>query len=143
MGLCNYKHLIMRIQNRYYVLLAAGIFCLLVALLQLKQSLDFIHNGVLTTGVVTSFADDGESLSPVFSVTVNDTHITYEHPVATSPPSWHIGEEASFIYDPMEPGQVKMRGYFWLFNQVIIWMTISILLSVPAIGYIVLNKLIL
>ncbi|RBL89889.1 DUF3592 domain-containing protein [Chitinophaga flava] len=126
----------------YKLSLLTGLILLAVSLYKLKQSIDFIGRSERAMGIVISLEEDGDgAYSPVFVVKTKEDEIIYHHSVANSPATWHIGEEAIFLYDPGNPGSVTMMGYFWLFNWTIFSIAIAIPLIIFGLSYYLINPL--
>ncbi|HEY9259928.1 DUF3592 domain-containing protein [Chitinophaga sp.] len=126
----------------YKLYLLAGLILLAVSLYQLKQSVDFISGSKRVIGTVTSLEEIDGAYSPVFTVTTKENgEIIYHHASASSPAGWSVGEEAIFLYNPENPGSVRLMSYFWLFSWAIFFMGIAIPLIIMGGGYYFLNPL--
>ncbi|NLR59374.1 DUF3592 domain-containing protein [Chitinophaga polysaccharea] len=127
----------------YKLYLLAGIILLTVSLYKFKQSIDFIRRSERAVGTVISLEDIDGAYSPVFAVkTKENDQIIYHHAAASNPAAWDIGEEATFLYDPGNPGSATMMSYFWLFNWAILFLAIAIPLVIVGAGYFLLSPLI-
>jgi len=127
----------------YKLFLFTGLILLVVALYKLKQSINFISRSERAIGSVISFEDIDDAYSPVFAIKTKDNReIIYYHAAATNPPSWSIGEEAIFLYDPGNPHSARMMSYFWIFNWTILFLSVAIPLIIIGAGYYFLNPLI-
>lgn len=127
---------------RYKLALLTGLILLAVALFKLKGTIDFIGRSERANGLVVGFIDSDDAYSPVFTVSIKGSApVTYHHPAATSPASWRVGEEATFLYDPRNPDNVKMMSYFWLFDWSIVLTGLAIPFLVISIGYYLLKPL--
>ena len=105
--------------------LVPGICLLLVALYILKGSLDFIDKSERAVGKVTGWSeisgDGGIAYAPVFTILTRSGHeIYYTHTSASAPPSWEMGEEAEFLYDPADADSARILTYFGLFSWSIV-----------------------
>lgn len=121
----------------------AGILLLSISLFKWKQSIEFINVGERAIGTVISMEEDDGAFSPVFIIeTRQQEQVVYHHPVSTSPPSWEVGEEAIFLYDPVNPQEVKMMNYFGLFNWAIVFMGLAIPPIIIGGGYFLFRPLI-
>lgn len=126
----------------YKLYLLTGFIFLAVSLYKLKQSIDFIRKGERVIGTVTSLQENDGAYSPLFTIkTEKDGEIIYDHPSATSPSAWDIGEEAVFLYEPGNPRSATMVGYFWLFSWAIAFMVVAIPLIIVGAGYYLLRPL--
>lgn len=126
----------------YKLYLLTGIILLAVSLYILKQSLDFISRSERAIGAVTALQESDRAYSPVFTVkTKENGNITYHHAAASSPSDWAVGEEAVFLYDPANPGTVRMMSYFWLFSWTIVLIGLAIPLIIAGSGYLLLSSL--
>ncbi|RAJ77359.1 uncharacterized protein DUF3592 [Chitinophaga dinghuensis] len=127
---------------RYTIYLLTGLTLLAISIYNWKQAFAFIARSERAIGVVTSLHKDDDSYWPVFSIrTKEGDEIIYQHPYGSSPASWRVGEEATFLYDPQAPESPRMVGYFTLFNWAIVFMGLAIPLIVSAIGYFILAPL--
>jgi hypothetical protein len=125
----------------YKLSLVAGIILLVVSLYILKDSLAFINKSERATGVVTMLQSDGEAYTPVFAIkTKNNEEITYVHNAATSPPSWDIGEKATFLYNPGDPHSVRMFTYFGVFSWTIVLSALAAFLITMGSAYLLLKR---
>lgn len=116
--------------------LLTGILLMAASLYKLNQSLDFIRNSERATGTVTSLEMNDGAYSPVFTVRTKDgTALIYHHAASTKPASWQVGEEAVFLYDPAEPGSLRLMRYFWIFNWSIILMALAVPFIIGSVGY--------
>ncbi|QJB37984.1 DUF3592 domain-containing protein [Chitinophaga oryzae] len=121
---------------KYKICLLAGCLLLAASLYKLKESLDFIRNSERATGTVTSLEMHDDSYSPVFVVTTKDgRQLDYHHAASSKPASWEVGERAVFLYDPANPGAVRMMRYFWIFNWSIVFMALGMPLIILGGGY--------
>lgn len=121
---------------QYKISLLTGLILLTASLYKLNRSIDFIGRSEQATGIVISLEDDGDgAYSPVFVVKMKENEVIYNHPVANGPPTWDIGEEAIFLYDPGDPDSVTMKDYFLLFSWAIVFMAIAIPLIIVGLGY--------
>jgi hypothetical protein len=120
--------------------LIAGCILLAVSLYKLKDTLEFLEKSDRAPGVVTrleelSGGDTGTSYSPVFKIKTKDNQeFTYFHTSSTNPPSWDIGEQAMFVYDPRDPNSARMLTYFGVFSWTIVFMGFGVFLMTMAIG---------
>jgi hypothetical protein len=124
----------------YRCFLLTGIILLFSSLYHLKQSIDFVKRSEKTIGTVIEMVavsgDGGATYTPIFTLrTKNNQQITYRHSVSSAPPSWKIGQQATFLYDPANPHSARMVGYFWIFNWTIIFMVAALPLIIIGGGY--------
>ncbi|MCV9928664.1 DUF3592 domain-containing protein [Flavobacterium sp. LS1R49] len=124
----------------YKISLAIGILLSLVSLFILKESLTFIKKSERAEGTVIGFeeisGDGGSSYSPIFKIKTKDNQeITYTHTSSTSPPSWDIGEKATFLYKSNDPDSARILTYFGVFSWSIVLMGIAIPLIVIGSSY--------
>lgn len=129
----------------YRILLAIGILLLLVASVILKQSLAFVAGSEHATGTVirleASSGDSDDSYAPVFRIiTKENQEIIYTHDISTSPPSWDIGEQATFLYDPVQPAAVRLSTYFGVFSWSIVLMGAAVFLMTIGGSYFLLRR---
>lgn len=116
---------------RYHLAaLIPGICLLLVALYILKGSLDFIDKSERAVGKVTGWSessgDGGITYAPVFTIVTRSGHeIYYTHTVTSAPPSWEMGEEADFLYDPADADSARILTYFGLFSWSIVLLGVA------------------
>jgi len=125
----------------YKLLLLTGLILFSISIYHLKESIAFIDRGERALGTVTLLDEDDEgSYTPVFTIKTNEgMEVFYRHPASTNPPSWHVGDQATFIYDPINPRSAKLMGYFWLFNWAIVFMAMAVPLIIIGVGHLVLN----
>lgn len=129
----------------YRILLILGIALLLIASVILKQSLAFVARSERAIGTVTeleAFSDDeDDALSPVFKIITKDNQeIIYRHNFSTSPPSWDIGEQATFLYDPLHPAAVRLSTYFGVFGWSVVLMGLAVFLMTIGGSYFLLRR---
>jgi hypothetical protein len=129
----------------YRVLLTIGILLFLVASVILKQSLAFVAGSERATGTVIKLeafsGDGGDSYAPVFKiVTSKNQEIIYRHSISTSPASWDIGQQATFLYDPVHPSDVRLSTYFGVFNWSIVLMGAAVFLLTTGGSYFLLRR---
>ncbi|NMM99641.1 hypothetical protein G1C96_0219 [Bifidobacterium sp. DSM 109958] len=66
-----------------------------------------------TTGTVSELRerhdDDGTLWSPVFSYTVGGSEYELKSGIWSRPSKFHVGDEATVLYDPFEPSHAYMR----------------------------------
>jgi hypothetical protein len=125
----------------YRLSFIAGIILLIVSLFILRDSLAFIEKSERATGAVTMLQSDGEAYTPVFHIkTKSNEEITYVHTSATSPPSWEIGETATFLYDPGDPHSARMFTYFGVFSWTIVLSALATFFITIGSGYYLLRR---
>lgn len=114
---------------------------MVIAFVILNRSLGFVRQSERAVGVVTKMdtitgGDAGTTYAPVFMlIAQNGQQIIYSYPASSSPPSWHVGEKAMFLYDPKEPSSVRMYTYFGVFNWSIVLMGCAVFLTTFGGGY--------
>lgn len=117
----------------YRVYLITGIILLFISLAQVNDSLRFVRRSERIAGTVTAMdtldgSDAGITYAPVFTITtLRNQKIIYRHHAASSPPSWAIGEQTTFLYDPKDLS-VRMYDYFSLFSWGIVLMGAGVFL---------------
>ncbi|MBO9731463.1 MAG: hypothetical protein J7623_22675 [Chitinophaga sp.] len=120
----------------YKLYLLTGLILLAISLTLLKQSIDYIGRSERAIGTVVSMELSDGAYSPVFEIKVKKhPPVVYELPASSNPPSWHIGEQATFLYDTEKPDEVRMMSYFWIFSWTIVLMAIAIPLLIIGGGY--------
>ncbi len=55
--------------------------------------------------------------------------------MATHPPVWEIGDEAIVFYDPADPGQVRLPGYWNLFRLPVLLTVLALPCLITGGGY--------
>ena len=112
-----------------------------ISLVILNRSLRFVRQSERAIGVVTKMdtltgGDVGTTYAPVFMLTAkNGQQITYSYHSSSSPPSWHIGEKAIFLYDPKDLSSVRIYTYFGVFSWSIVLMGCAVFLTTFGGGY--------
>lgn len=100
--------------------------CLLVGAIYLyinKQA--FLEKAETTQGTVVEMipkrSKDSTTYSPVISFTTKTgQQITYTSSVSSNPPSYEVGENVQIFYDPADPKDAEINGFFSLWLGVII-----------------------
>lgn len=124
----------------YSISLTMGIILLVVSLAIFRGSLAFIKNSNKTIGTVAKLEriDDGETITykPIFKFkTHTNQECVYRHISSSSPANWYVGEEATIVYDPVNPSNARLLTYFGAFSWTIILMAIAMPLIVIGGGY--------
>ncbi len=128
---------------RYTFSLLIGLTLLAISIYNWKQSFAFIARSERAIGTVVGLQEDDDSYWPVFSIrTKEGEEVIYHHPYGSSPASWHVGEEATFFYDPNDPHSPRMLGYFTIFNWAIVFLGLAIPFIVYSISYFIFHPLI-
>lgn len=127
----------------YKISLIIGIILFVISVLILKETLVFLEKSERAVGTVTRFEEvstDGITYTPIFKIKTKDNQeITYTHTSSANPPSWDIGEQATFFYDPNNLNSIRISTYFGVFSWSIVLMAIAIPLIIVGISYYVLN----
>lgn len=100
--------------------------CLLAGAIYLyinKQA--FLEKAETTQGTVVEMipkrSKDSTTYSPVISFTTKTgQQITYTSSVSSNPPSYEVGENVQIFYDPADPKDAEINGFFLLWLGVII-----------------------
>ncbi|MET4141019.1 DUF3592 domain-containing protein [Pedobacter sp. UYP1] len=124
----------------YRITLIFGVILCFASLFILSESLTFLKNSERATGTVTGLEllhdSDGDTYRPVFAIkTKNNQVFIYKHTSSSSPASWKVGENATFVYDPKRPDSARLFTYFGIFSWTIVLLCISIYLMVIGAGY--------
>ncbi|MNU24531.1 hypothetical protein D3C71_128560 [compost metagenome] len=125
----------------YYLTFFAGLIILFISILFLGKSVRFQDNGIRTTGkVVEIFVNedsDGDTYSPVFEFTdIQQRVIRYKYYVSSSPAAWDLGDEATLVYNPDNPKEVKICTYYGLYGTAVTLIAIAMPFLVIGGGYI-------
>ncbi len=124
----------------YTSLLVSGLVLLHVAYRQYRHTLWLIKDGERATArvvdIVRRKSSRGYARLPVFRfVTRTGQEITYEHSVATHPPVWEVGEETTVYYDPANPRQARLPGYWNLFRLSVLLAALALPCLIAGGGY--------
>jgi hypothetical protein len=124
----------------YTSLLVAGLVLLHVAYRAYRRTVWLLTNGERATArvidIVRRKASRGYARLPVFQfVTRTGQAITHEHSIATHPPVWEVGDETTVYYDPADPGQVRLPGYWNLFRLPVLLTAIALPCLITGGGY--------
>jgi hypothetical protein len=124
----------------YTSLLVSGLVLLHVAYRQYRRTRWLLHHGERATArvidLVKSKGSRRSAVLPVFRfVTRTGQEITYEHSVATYPPAWEVGEETTVYYDPANPAQVRLPGYWNLFRLSVLPAALALPCLITGGGY--------
>jgi hypothetical protein len=124
----------------YTLLLVSGLVLLHAAYRQYRRTRWLLQHGGRTTARVIDMvrrkSARGYARLPVFRfVTRTGQTITYEHSVATHPPVWEIGEETTVYYDPANPAQARLVGYWNLFRLPVLLTALALPCLITGGGY--------
>ena len=78
----------------------------------------FLGNVEKTTGRVTGFdvstdSDGGDSYCPVVEFTTRAGQtVSYDSNFCSAPPAYSVGQQVNMIYDPRNPKNAQLQGFF-------------------------------
>jgi hypothetical protein len=122
------------------LLLLVGFVLLGIAYRQFQQTMKLLNSGERTKARVLELVPvrgkNSTTYRPVFGFVTKANQVRrWEYDVSASPPDWEVGEEATIIYNPDDPGQASMIGYWGLFTGTIILAAVAAPFLVIGSGY--------
>jgi hypothetical protein len=123
----------------YFLLVLAGFILLSFAIIQYKQSRDLLSIGIKAKATVVKVMMErvdkegrkNEFYRPVFEFTTNTYEVRqFIEPVKSKWSFWEVGDEATIIYNPFHPEQVKVITYWGLFRWPILLLSAALPLLV-------------
>lgn len=108
-----------------YVFSIIGFSLLGLAAYFFVSTQNFIDNAVSTNGIVIklieSYSSDSTTYKPVVRYTPKGGEsINFTSSSSSNPPSYHVNEEVTVLYNPENPMDAKIDGYFSLWGAFII-----------------------
>ncbi|RZJ47761.1 MAG: DUF3592 domain-containing protein [Flavobacterium sp.] len=104
-----------------YVFSIVGLALLIGAFFLYQNKKSFLEKAITVEGTVTellpSRSDNSTTYKPVVTFTTkDDKKIEYTSSVSSNPPSYHVGEKVEIFYDPADPYDADINGFFslWL-----------------------------
>lgn len=124
----------------YTLTLTVGMVLLIVSLVILRQSMNFLRNSERAVGTVIDIervhGSDGDTFKPIFKFKTNlNQEIVYRSASSSNPPGWVIGEQTTIAYDRNNPSVARLVTYFGTFSWTIILMAIAMPMIVIGGGY--------
>lgn len=109
--------------NYVFSLIGAGLLAGAIYLYVDKQA--FLEKAETTQGTVIEMipkrSKDSTTYSPVVSFTTKSGQtITYTSSTSSNPPSYDVGEKVEIFYDPANPNDAEINGFFSLWLGVLI-----------------------
>ncbi len=124
----------------YAVLLLGGLFFLFIAVRDYLQTMKLVRGGTRAKARVVELVEsrdkNGTKYTPVFEFVTSTNQVRrYVYQISSRPADWEIGEETYLLYDPANPGQEKLIGYWGLFATAIIIAVVATGLIIVGGGY--------
>lgn len=122
------------------LVLLGGLIFVYFAWLQFQKTHLLLSKGIMTTATVvenvTVPVKNNITYKPRFQyMDQNHQPAQFMGEVNTSPPAWSIGETATVIYLPGQPGSVRIMTYWNLFRSSILLAAASAPFFVIGLGY--------
>jgi hypothetical protein len=101
------------------VMIAIGVGGIAGSYLWAPRRILFIERAVGTQGQVVELVESNDSESATFAPMVefkpvsSSTTIRFRHPVASSPPSWRVGDAVNVLYNPEDTTQAMIDQGRW------------------------------
>lgn len=109
------------------VLVLFGLALLAVAVWQYRETRSFLDRNPTVVGVVIGLdpqpgSEGGTVYAPIvrFRPEGAEAFVEFTGNVASSPPSYDVGEEVGLSYDPEDPTDARLHGFFSLWGLVVI-----------------------
>ncbi len=126
------------------LLLLFGLVLLGIAGWRFQSTMRLLKTGERTKARVLELIPvegrDGGSTTyqPVFAFVTKANQVRrWAYEASSSPPEWEVGEEVDIVYNPNDPEQARVIGYWGLFVATIILTAIALPLLVIGSGYFV------
>jgi len=125
------------------LLLLVGLLLMGIACWHFQKTMKLLKNGERAKARVLELVEsrsrsDGTSYRPVFEFITKTNEVRrWEYDVSSSPPSWEVGEEADVVYNPDQPGQARLIGYWGLFIGTIVLAAVAAPFIIIGGGYFV------
>ncbi len=122
------------------LVLLAGLVCLYIAWTFYQKTYHLLKSGITTTATVIENRPEPVKQDTVYRARfqyMNQDHqpAHFNSDVATSPPSWSIGETTTVIYLPDQPESVRIVSYWNLYRITILLVAAAAPFLVVGLGY--------
>ncbi|RDY59710.1 DUF3592 domain-containing protein [Flagellimonas nanhaiensis] len=109
---------------------ALGLLLSYFAVQQYNKTQNLLMDGIRTTAVVTelqtNYDSDGTTYTPIFEFKDRTNALReYISPIASSPPSYQVGDKVKIVYDRKDFGNVKIVAFWGLYRASVILMMIA------------------
>lgn len=128
----------------FNIFLGFGIVMLIISLIIFFSVKKFNASAVKTTGTVIDLIAKRDSKSTTYSpvVTYNDKagiKHRYISSVSSRPPAYNIGEQVEIYYNPNDPDDAKINGW-WQYFGVLITGLFALIFGLIGLGYHIVRK---
>lgn len=126
-----------------FILVGAGLLALAAVLFQHSRA--FEANAVATEGVVVelveSRSDDSITYRPVVTFTTDEgTRVTFTSRAGSNPPVYSLGDPVEVLFDPDNPQNARLDGFFEAMGAWLIFGGIGALFLVGGLGALLFSR---
>jgi hypothetical protein len=101
-----------------FVMIVIGVAAVTGSWLWVRHRTEFLHHALSARGTVVELVASTNSGSTTWAPVVEFTPkgrrpIRFRHPVGSSHPGWHVGQQVAVLYDPSEPSRAMIDQGWW------------------------------